>query len=75
MISHDFIHIYSKKKLFNAFKYKQSTHPLTHTHTLSFTYLNYPSKIAAACQELATCHMPHTHTQKKRRKHCNMNMH
>lgn len=38
LISHDFIHIYSKqnkKKLFNAFKCKQSAHSHSDTHTHS----------------------------------------
>lgn len=37
LISHDFIHVYSKKKLFNAFKCKQSAHTLTHTLPLTLT--------------------------------------
>lgn len=49
LISHDFIHVYSKKKLFNAFKCKQNAHsdslthiltlPLTLTQSATFTYL------------------------------------
>lgn len=51
LISHDFIHVYSKKKLFNAFKCKQNAHshsltltlaltlPLILTQSVTFTYL------------------------------------
>lgn len=37
LISHDFIHVYSKKKLFNAFKCKQNAHSHSHSLTLTFT--------------------------------------
>lgn len=36
LISHDFIHVYSKKKLFNAFKCKQNAH--SHSHSYSHSH-------------------------------------
>lgn len=57
LISHDFIHVYSKKKLFNAFKCKQSAHTLTLTHTHCHTHTHSECYIHVSVRSYTLIHL------------------
>lgn len=58
LISHDFIHVYSKKKLFNAFKCKQNAHSHSHSLTLTLT-LTLPLTLTQSATFTYLCTVTH----------------